>query len=69
MEESFRNPDLFGKQVSRRMLKYKGLSALEATEQLKSGGNINLRYVLHGPYMYVLPAEPELLMLFLPVLF
>jgi uncharacterized protein YbaP (TraB family) len=54
MEESFRNPDLFGKQVSRRMLKYKGLSALEATEQLKSGGNINLRYVLHGPYMYVL---------------
>ncbi len=52
MEESFRNPDLFGRQLERKMTMHHGYPALEVKEQLKDSSIIQALFVARGPHLY-----------------
>ena len=54
MEISFRNPELFDKQISRRQFSWNGLPALDVKEKLKNGGIVDARYIIQGPHYYLL---------------
>jgi uncharacterized protein YbaP (TraB family) len=54
VETSFHNPDLFEKQLSRKLITWNGFPALEVTEKLKNGSIVNARYIINGPHYYVL---------------
>jgi uncharacterized protein YbaP (TraB family) len=58
MEESFRNPDLFEKQVIRKFVTINGLPALEVQEKLKNGAVINALFLINGPHYYVVAHRP-----------
>ena len=45
MEISFRNPELFDKQISRRQFSWNGLPALDVKEKLKNGSQRKKRSV------------------------
>ena len=52
VEESFRNPDYFGNQLSRRHGTVNGYPGLFVREQLKTGEFVNAVYVIKGPDYY-----------------
>jgi hypothetical protein len=54
VEESFRNPELFGQQLSRKMTSIDGSPALLVREQLKTGQSVNAAYLLKGPHYFVI---------------
>ncbi len=54
IEESFRSPDYFDKQVSRKMSSFNGYPCLDVTEKLKDGREITARYLIKGPHYYVI---------------
>ena len=53
VEESFRNPDYFDKQISRKQTSFHGFPALEVKERLKNGSVVNARFFIYGPHYYV----------------
>ena len=53
LEESFRSPDYFDKQVSRKQSSLNGFPVLEVTEKLKDSSLINARFFICGPHYYV----------------
>jgi hypothetical protein len=57
IEESFRNPELFEKQVSRQRITYKGYPALDVKEKMKDGSVVHARFILQGPHYYVIAAK------------
>ena len=59
IEESFRNPDNFEKQISRERSTYKGYPCLDVKEQLKDGTTIFARYIIKGPHYYVVAAKSK----------
>ena len=53
LEESFRSPDYFDKQISRKQVSLDGLPVLLVREKLKNGSVVNAAYILAGPHYYV----------------
>jgi uncharacterized protein YbaP (TraB family) len=54
IEESFRAPDYFDKQVRRKMSSFNGFPCLDVTEKMKDGSEVHARYLIKGPHYYVL---------------
>lgn len=59
MEESFRNPARFEKQLSREQKNFKGYPALDVKERLKDGSMVYARYIIRGPHYYVIAARTK----------
>ena len=59
IEESFRNPDNFDKQLSRERNNYKGYPSLDVKEKLKDGSTVFARYIIKGPHYYVIAAKSK----------
>jgi uncharacterized protein YbaP (TraB family) len=59
MEESFRNPDHFDKQLSRVQGNFKGYPCLDVKEKLKDGSIIFAKYIIKGPHYYVVAAKSK----------
>ncbi len=59
IEESFRNPDNFDKQLSRQRSNYKGYPCLEVRERQKDGSIIAARYLIKGPHYYIIAAKSK----------
>jgi uncharacterized protein YbaP (TraB family) len=59
IEESFRNPDQFEKQISREQKNFKGYPALDVREKLKDGSTVYARYIIRGPHYYVIAARSK----------
>ena len=59
VEESFRSPDYFDKQLSRKQISLNGLPVLLVREKLKSGSIVNAAYVLAGPHYYVIAQRTD----------
>jgi uncharacterized protein YbaP (TraB family) len=59
LEESFRNPDQFDKQLSRELKNYKGYPALDVKEKQKDGSTVYARYIIRGPHYYVIAAKSK----------
>jgi len=53
IEESFRSPDYFDKQLSRKQFSLNGFPALEVKEKLKNGAIINAMLFINGPHYYI----------------
>ena len=53
VEESFRSPDYFDKQIERKQTFFNGFPALEVKEKLKNGSVVNARFFINGPHYYV----------------
>ena len=54
IETSFRSPDYFDKQISRKQTSWNGLPALLVREKLKDSNIVNAAYILAGPHYYVI---------------
>ena len=59
IEESFRSPDHFDKQLSREQKNFKGYPALDVKEKLKDGSTVYARYIIRGPHYYVIAAKSK----------
>lgn len=57
MEESFRNPDYFEKQISREQKTHMGYPALEVKERMKDGSIVTARFIIRGAHYYVIAAK------------
>ncbi|MEP7165881.1 MAG: TraB/GumN family protein [Ferruginibacter sp.] len=53
VEESFRSPEFFDKQISRKQTSFNGFPVLEVKEKLKNGSFVNARFFINGPHYYV----------------
>ncbi len=53
IEESFRNPEYFDKQISRKQISVGGIPGLEVKEKMKNGSIVNARFFIKGPHYYV----------------
>ncbi len=54
IETSFRNSELFDKQLSRKPTTINGFPALMVTEKLKNGSIVNAAFIIRGPHYFVL---------------
>lgn len=52
IEESFRSPEYFDKQLKRQLTSWLGYPCLEVKERMKNGATVSARYLLHGPHYY-----------------
>lgn len=59
IEESFRNPDNFDRQISRQRSSYKGYPCLDISERLKDSSTVFARYLIKGPHYYVIAARSK----------
>lgn len=59
IEESFRNPEYFGKQISRQRGSYKGYPSLDIRERMKDGTLVQARFIIQGPHYYVIAAKSK----------
>lgn len=59
IEESFRNPDQYEKQLSRELKNFKGYPALDVKERLKDGSTVYARYIIRGPHYYVIAVKSK----------
>ncbi|MBK8520476.1 MAG: TraB/GumN family protein [Chitinophagaceae bacterium] len=59
IEESFRNPDRYEKQLSRELKNFKGYPALDVKEKQKDGSTVYARYIIKGPHYYVIAAKSK----------
>ncbi len=57
IEESFRNPDFFHKQLSRVQSSFKGYPCLDVTDLMKDGSVIQAKYIIRGPHYYAVAAK------------
>jgi hypothetical protein len=59
IEESFRNPDYFEKQLSRTFGNFKGYPCLDVKEKQKDGSVVYAKYIIKGPHYYVVAAKSK----------
>ena len=59
IEESFRNPDNFDKQLSRAENNFKGYPCLDVKEKMKDGSTVYAKYIIKGPHYYVIAAKTK----------
>ncbi|MEO6404338.1 MAG: TraB/GumN family protein [Ferruginibacter sp.] len=59
IETSFRAPDYFDKQLSRKFISHKGYPALLVREKLKNGNILNVAYLIAGPHLYAFAKRPK----------
>ena len=59
IEESFRDPDNFARQLTRQKGNYKGYPCLDVSEKLKDSSIVFARYVIKGPHYYVIAAKSK----------
>ena len=59
IEESFRDPDNFEKQLTREFKNVKGYPALDVKEKLKDGSIVHARFIIQGPHYYVIAAKSK----------
>ncbi len=57
IEESFRDPDSFDRQLYRNRGSYKGFPSLDVREKLKDGSTVYARYIIRGPHYYVVAVK------------
>lgn len=57
IEESFRSPDYFERQVQRKLFSFNGYPCLEVQEKMKDSSIVSARYIIKGPHYYVLAAR------------
>lgn len=57
VEESFRSPDYFDKQLSRSYGAFNGYPSLDVKEGLKDGSTVWAKYIIKGPEYYVVAAR------------
>jgi uncharacterized protein YbaP (TraB family) len=57
IEESFRNPDYFDKQVHRTPGLFYGYPCVDVTEKMKDGTTVTAKYIIKGPQYYVIAAR------------
>ena len=59
IEESFRNPDNFDKQLSRVQINFKGYPCMDVKEKLKDGSTVFAKYIIKGPHYYVIAVKSK----------
>ncbi len=59
VEESFRSPDYFERQLQRKPGIYKGYACLDVKEKMKDSSIINARYLIKGPHYYVVAVRSK----------
>jgi len=59
IEESFRDPELFEKQQSRKQSSFNGYPCLDVKELMKDGSTIQARYIIRGPHYYVIAVKSK----------
>jgi uncharacterized protein YbaP (TraB family) len=59
VEESFRSPDFFSKQLQRRIGSFNGYPMLDVKEKLKDGSFVTARYIIKGPQYFVIAARTK----------
>jgi uncharacterized protein YbaP (TraB family) len=59
IEESFQSPDLFDKQLKRKLSTFNGYPCLDVKEQMKDGSIVSARYLIKGPDYYVIAARSK----------
>ena len=59
IEESFRTPDNFDKQLRRKVSSFKGYPCLDVKEKMKDGSFVSARYIIKGPQYYVIAARTK----------
>ena len=59
IEESFRNPDIFDKQLQRTPGTYLGYPCLDVKEKMKDGTEIDAKFIIKGPQYYVIAARSK----------
>ena len=59
IEESFRNPEDFDKQLSRTQNNFKGYPSLDVKEKMKDGSTVYAKYIIKGPHYYVVAAKSK----------
>lgn len=62
VEESFRSPDYFERQLQRRLCSFSGYPCLEAEEKMKDSSVVRVQYIIKGPHYYALAvrsSKPE----------
>ncbi len=52
IEESFRSPEYFDKQLKRQLTSWLGYPCLEVKERMKNGATVTARYLINGPHYY-----------------
>ncbi|MES2849520.1 MAG: TraB/GumN family protein [Bacteroidota bacterium] len=57
MEEAFRSPDYFERQIQRKLCSFNGYPCLEVQEKMKDSSVITAHYIIKGPHYYVLAAK------------
>lgn len=59
VEESFRNPDYFEKQLYRKQSSLLGYPCLDVTDKMKDGTEVKARFIIRGPHYYVLAVKSK----------
>lgn len=59
MEESFRSPDYFERQLQRRLCSFNGYPCLEVQEKMKDSSTVSARFIIQGQHYYALAAKAE----------
>jgi len=59
IEESFRSPDFFDKQLQRKLTSFDGYPCLDVKEKMKDGSFVTARYIIKGPQYYVIAAHSK----------
>ena len=59
VEESFRDPDYFEKQLYRKQSSLSGYPCLDVTDKMKDGTEVKARFIIKGPHYYVLAVKSK----------
>lgn len=59
IEESFRSPDFFERQINRKLTSFQGYPALEVVEKMKDSSIITAKFIIQGPHYYAVAARTK----------
>ncbi|MFT3683184.1 MAG: TraB/GumN family protein [Ferruginibacter sp.] len=59
VEESFRSPDFFERQLSRNLSLFNGYPCLDVKEKMKDSSIVQARFIIKGPQYYVIAARSK----------
>jgi uncharacterized protein YbaP (TraB family) len=59
MEESFRSPEFFSRQLRRSYSVCNGYPCLDVIEKMKDSSEVTARYIIRGPHYYVLAVRSQ----------
>ena len=59
IEESFRSPDFFDRQLQRKLSLFNGYPCLDVKEKMKDGSFVTARFIIKGPQYYVIAARSK----------